>query len=95
MLDRKNIWNGHRGSCSWFHKWKPTSRELLAFLGLTISMGLISKSRMETFLEKRHVTDAPISARFSKFGTLSTKTKIGIDESLINFEEYFSFFIHD
>ena len=36
---------GNLGSSSQFRKWKPTNcEELLAFFGLTINMGLISKS---------------------------------------------------
>ena len=66
VLERKIVLKGNLGSYSWFHKWKPSSHELLAFLGLlTISMALIKMSRYRSLLKYERLV--PKAHQFSSF----------------------------
>ena len=50
LLEGKILSEGPLGSCSRLETWKPIShKELLGFLGSSISMGLIIKRSMKTF----------------------------------------------
>ena len=81
--ERKITSKGNLGSSSRFRKWKRTNgEELLAFFGLTINMGIINKSNINTYWNNKDWSQSTPA-----FGAIFTRDTFLMLHSMLPFPE--------
>ena len=67
LLEGKILLKGHLGSCSRLETYQCNDKELLVFLGITISMELIIKKSMKVFWNTKDWSQKPTSFVLQQF----------------------------